>query len=128
MSDFKRLLKYIPYFECEDNEFCKLESGYPDYDGRLLEFINHSYGADLLEGDYIRYLNENVKDHDFPALIPSADLELLKSILTYYVRQERFSDGVWAKAAKERVFLRILYRLRELTGQEGDEEIGPINN
>jgi hypothetical protein len=128
MSDFKRLLKYIPYFESEDDEFCKLESGYPEYDGRLLEFINDSYGEDLLEGDYIRYLNENVKDHDFPALIPSADLELLKSILTYYVRQERFCDGVWAKAAKEKVFLRILYRLRDLAGQEGDEEIGPINN
>jgi Family of unknown function (DUF6508) len=58
-------------------------------------------------------LEGKVNELDISAAIPSADLELLKAILTYYVRQERFCDGLWAKAVKEKVFLRILYRLGE---------------
>jgi hypothetical protein len=114
MSDYKRLLDYIPYFENEYIEFYKWESGYPVYDDKLNEFINDAYESDRLRGDYLDYLHEQGINEDLSAAISTADLELLTSILTYYVRQERFCDGMWGAAVKEKVFLRILYRLKEL--------------
>ncbi len=113
MGDYQKLLEYIPYFENEEVEFCKWDSGYPHYDIKLHEFIESAYETNLLKKDYLEYLEEKVKDHNLTAAILSANLELLKVILTYYVRQERFCDGLWASAAKDKVFLRILYRLRD---------------
>ena len=46
--------------------------------------------------------------------INEADLELLKAILTGYIRQERFNEGLWGEAVSEGIFLKILYRFREL--------------
>lgn len=115
MEDYQELFAYIPYFEKEDTEFCNWDSGYPVYGEKLSEFIKTAYETDLLRTDYLEYIEERIKDHDIPTAIPSADLELLKAILTYYVRQERFNDGLWARAARDKVFLGILYRLRDLT-------------
>ncbi len=41
-------------------------------------------------------------------------MKLLKAILTGYVRQERFCDGLWADAVRDKVFLKILKRFNEL--------------
>jgi len=46
--------------------------------------------------------------------IDDADLELIKAIITGYVRQERFCDGLWASAVEDKVFLKILQRLKQL--------------
>lgn len=43
--------------------------------------------------------------------IKDADLELIRAIFTGYVRQERFGDGLWVEAVKDKVFLKILKRL-----------------
>ncbi|WP_420490105.1 DUF6508 domain-containing protein [Neobacillus drentensis] len=40
------------------------------------------------------------RSHNLAAAIPTANLELLKAILTYYVLQERFCDGLWARLRK----------------------------
>lgn len=121
MGDYQQLFVYIPYFEKEDTEFCNWDSGYPDYDEKLSEFIKTAYETDLLRKDYLEYLDERIMDHNLAAAaaIPTADLELLKALFTFYVRQERFNDGLWAKAAKDKVFLEILYRLRELMEDHG---------
>ncbi|MGG3467406.1 DUF6508 domain-containing protein [Neobacillus pocheonensis] len=73
-----------------------------------------AYITDILKSNYLEYLNEKIKDHNLSAAIPTADLELLKAILTFYVRQERICDGAWASAAKGKVFLNILYRLKDV--------------
>ncbi|MFZ3589994.1 DUF6508 domain-containing protein [Bacillus sp. DJP31] len=44
----------------------------------------------------------------------TADIDLLRSILTFYVRRERFWTGAWESAAKEKVFLNILLRLKQV--------------
>ncbi|MGY6587564.1 MAG: DUF6508 domain-containing protein [Wenzhouxiangella sp.] len=46
--------------------------------------------------------------------IESADLEQIRSLLTYCVRGERFCDGFWAKMIDEGYIERILARLAEL--------------
>ena len=64
---------------------------------------------------YLDIINEAVPDMRLiDEYIASADLELLKAILTGYIRQERFNEGLWEEAASQGVFLKILYRLREL--------------
>lgn len=116
MSTYIQLLNYIPYFEDKNIEFCRWEDRYPNYDEKLNEFIKEVYKTDLMKSNYLDYLDERLVNRDYSAAVPTADFELLRAILTFYVRSERFSDGAWATSAKEGVFLRILYRLKELDG------------
>ncbi|MNE99580.1 hypothetical protein D3C80_1982840 [compost metagenome] len=46
------------------------------------------------------------------------DLITVNALLTYYVRAERFGDGSWAFAAENKVFLKILIKLKELLESE----------
>lgn len=39
---------------------------------------------------------------------------MVKAILTYYVRQERFCDGLWGQEIKEGIFLGLLKRIETL--------------
>ncbi|MCM3694594.1 DUF6508 domain-containing protein [Neobacillus niacini] len=116
MHTYIQLLSYIPYFEDKNIEFCVWEGMYPKYDEKLEEFIKEVYKTDLMKSNYLDYLDEKRINRDYAAVVPTADFELLRAILTYYVRSERFSDGAWANSAKEGVFLRILNRLKELDG------------
>ncbi|WP_420841236.1 DUF6508 domain-containing protein [Evansella clarkii] len=54
----------------------------------------------------------------FPGLTPekisAADIKELRGMLTFIIRAERFSDGSWAHAAKDKLFYYILKRLDEL--------------
>jgi hypothetical protein len=46
------------------------------------------------------------------------DIDTVRALLTYYVRAERFCDGSWAVAAENKVFLKILIKLKELLHYE----------
>jgi hypothetical protein len=116
MHTYIQLLNYIPYFEDENIVFGRWEGMYPQYDEKLKEFIKEVYNTDLMKSNYLDYLDERLLDRDYSVAVPTANFELLRAILTFYVRSERFSDGSWASSAKKGVFLRILYRLKELDG------------
>jgi hypothetical protein len=116
MRTYIQLLNYIPYFEDKTIEVCRWEGMYPQYDKKLNEFIEEIYKTNLMKSNYLDYLDERLFNRDYSAAVPTADFELLRAILTFYVRSERFSDGAWANSVKEGVFLRILYRLKELDG------------
>ena len=116
MSAYTHLLDYIPYFEDENRVFLKREEMYPQYDEKLEEFIMEVYKTDLMKSNYLDYLDERILGRDYATVVPTADFELLKSIFTFYVRQDRFVEGAWASSAKDGVFLKILYRLKELCG------------
>jgi hypothetical protein len=125
MHTYIQLLNYIPFFEDKNIEFCVWEGMYPRYDEKLNKFIKEVYKTDLMKSNYLDYLDEKLLSRDYAAAIPTADFDLLRAILTFYVRSERFSDGAWANSAKEGVFLRILNRLKELdgNGRMDDEKI-----
>lgn len=123
------LLDFIPYFENDKIKyytFVEPEKGrngafymaYPSYDKGITDFINLIYETDLLKEDYLDYLNSReIQDTGSKEIIDitkKSDFLLLRSILTYFVRQERFHDGLWGIAAKDKIFLNILYRLKEL--------------
>jgi hypothetical protein len=124
MLKYKKLLNYIPYFEDETTVFTTwinpnkntdgmLLMGYPKYDEKFKQFINDIYETDLLHPDYLEMIRK-IDNEEIIGSIKTADFNSLRSILTFYVRQERFCDGMWAIAIEEKIFLTILYRLREV--------------
>ncbi|MDX9918083.1 MAG: ADP-ribosylglycohydrolase family protein [Gudongella sp.] len=121
------LLVYIPYFENIDvKEACAWAGGekvgektymgsYPVYSAEINSFISDFYKSDLLDYEYMTTIRKVIGN---PRLVDdyldTADYDLLKAILTGYIRQERFGDGLWEIAIEEKIFLRILYRFRDL--------------
>ncbi len=84
--------------------------GYPVYSRTLLRFINDVYDSGLLLPNYEAVLkNSGAKDVD--TLINTADITLLRAILTYYVRGEHNNNGLWGRGVRKNCFLRILDRL-----------------
>ncbi|RXI96231.1 hypothetical protein DS745_21045 [Anaerobacillus alkaliphilus] len=115
-----KLCRFIPYFKVA-TKVCRIPYetrekqiiiGYPSYDKALLEFIDEVYSSNLMEKQYTSITQQ--LDGELANAIETADFNLLRAILTYYVRADRFCDGAWEGAVEEKVFLRILERLNEL--------------
>jgi hypothetical protein len=122
-------ITYISYFENDKNQFYTwtqakesengvIQLGYPAYEERFMAFVKDVSESGLLSKHYLDILKKRIsKDAKLKDFIDIADEELLYAIFTYYIRQERFCDGLWAKAIKEKVFLKILLRLQMLQGK-----------
>ena len=128
ISDFVKICKYIPYFETIDIAgFCRWEGGktpgdhsftmpYPVYEEKLLQFIDDASNSSLMDYGY----TETIQDYriepnsELIEQIDIADLAFTRAVLTYYIRQERFCDGLWETAVKGGIFLALLKRLRTL--------------
>jgi ADP-ribosylglycohydrolase len=127
-AEIQKLCAYIPYFETATKESVYHWGGgeklgekqftmpYPVYDENLKEFIQDIYNTSIMCDNYPEVIHNRGLDNeeDMKNSIDDADLELIKAILTGYVRQERFCDGLWATAVEDKVFLKILQRLRQL--------------
>ncbi|MDW5300142.1 MAG: DUF6508 domain-containing protein [Sedimentibacter sp.] len=127
-SDIERLCTYIPYFEtatkqsvCEwrgggkigDNLY---EMSYPNYDETLIDFTEDVYKSSLMCKDYLDIINlHSIYDDDkMITALDNDDLVITSAILTFYIRQERFCDGLWAVAVDKKIFLKILKRLKKV--------------
>lgn len=116
--------KYIEYFNNKDIRFYEYKAGETKdgifhighiyYDEGLEEFMEFFNDSDLVDYNYDSNLEKYIgKVEDLDELIDEADVDLLKSILTYYVRQEHFCEGVWAEAVENRIFVRVLEKLNK---------------
>jgi hypothetical protein len=128
LKDYDGLFEYIAYFEesdasiryCFEGEGRTSEGTYsfshPVYDQRFLEFIEAVYESGLIDIAYFTILNRYLTRsfHNMEEVIEEADFELLRAVLAYYVRQERFGEGMWAAALRDRIFLKVLRRLRTI--------------
>lgn len=126
VKDYEGLFAYISYFEVTDaastfrfeGEGRTAEGSYtfsqPVYDQIFLEFIEAVYESGLIDIAYFSILNKYLTRsfHHVAEVIEEADLELLSAVLAYYIRQERFGEGMWAAALKDRIFLKVLKRLK----------------
>lgn len=131
MMMIKKLFKFIAYFEDEHAEFYKWVSNkdsdfpmrYPVYDEKLLDFVQTVSESGILRTDYLSFLNEKVGslEHPLEVIKETNDPEILIAMLTYFIRQERFYEGLWAKAVDERIFLQILLKLRDLESQVNEQ-------
>lgn len=117
----EKLCTFLPYFQTATKEsVCQWAGGeklgekhytmaYPQYDQTFDEFIKEVYNSNLILHDYLS-ITEKL-DVEISSAIDTADFKLLRAILTYYVRAERFCEGSWATAVEGKVFLKILERL-----------------
>ena len=121
----EKILTYIPYFEKENQEYSKLvpsgngEGVFPSYyfvyDEKLEAFIKELYDSNVVVKNYTKILG---MVDDLTESIPTDSEEVLRAKLTYIARAHRFGDEeIWDWAAKEKVFLNILNRLKELWGK-----------
>ncbi|MCZ8537100.1 DUF6508 domain-containing protein [Paenisporosarcina quisquiliarum] len=128
-NNYENLFGYIKYFENDNLEFYKWQStkredgvitmSYPVYDKKLREFIQDVYDSGIMLNDYQSLVSSDISTGDDAIiLINNTDnSEKLRALLTYFVRQERFSEGSWAEAANKRIFLSILLKLKSM-GEE----------
>lgn len=110
-----QLKTYLEFFEGENNRFYEFENGYVNYHEKINDFISDCYQSNMMDTDYLinlqQYIDKNIQPSD---LIETVDIDLLKTILTYYIRGERFCEGMIADSFKDHVFKRILIRLIHL--------------
>lgn len=129
--EFQKLNDYISYFEAIDAEnACRWQKGellkdgsrtfgYPVYEDKLLQFIDDVSNSSLMDyayGETIQTYGLEMNDN-LAEQIETADLPLAKAILTCYVRQERFCEGIWGTAIKKGIFLALLNRLQILLAE-----------
>lgn len=123
------LHKFVPFFEAAfDKKVCNWLSGgkisdnfystsHPVYDSELYDFVRRFERSNLVCFNYVYVIDKYQLDktelmHD---AIEKADLELTLAILTGYIRQERFCDGLWEDAIREGIFLKLIRRLDSLS-------------
>ena len=126
--EMEKIRDYISYFEtvhaetaCRWEGSRKLKSGafsmpFPVYETQFLNFIDNVSNSDLMDFSYGETLEEYglEMNNGLTKKIDSADFKLVRAILTCYIRQERFCDGLWGRAIKEGTFLALLKRIETL--------------
>ncbi len=113
----KTLSIYIPYFEIANGRtVCNYRNGYPDYDQTMLDFVRAVEMSNLMDHAYPKTV-EKYGINDFEEMgsrLDDSNLELTLAILSGLIRQERFGEGLWKRAAEDRLFLKALKRLNIL--------------
>ena len=127
----EKIYSYISYFEslnaenaCQWQKGERLKDGsctvgYPVYEDKFLQFIEDVSRSNLMDisyGETIQKYGLEMSD-GLAEQIETADFPLAKAILTCYVRQERFCEGIWGTAIKNGVFLALLNRLQILSAE-----------
>lgn len=89
---------------------------YPDYDPVVEEFYRAVSGGGWLNHEYNpEQAYQMLKDASF---IKTATLSQIKTMLTFCVRGERFSDGHWAEMIAQGHIRRLLERLNEIKSEQ----------
>jgi hypothetical protein len=128
MDNFEKLYQYLNYFETlTEDKACQWMGGekqgdgvfimaYPEYDEPLKAFVKETYESDLLAPNYLEVMeNSGLHSHeDTVNALKKSDLQQTQAILTFYIRQERFSEGTWASAVRNKIFYKVIKRLIEL--------------
>ena len=124
----ERLTVFISYFESvSKEEVCHWGGGerlgenhfsmaYPVYEQTLEDFIQAVYKTNLIKYNYLEVIEQYGLQgtQEMNTAIGNAGLELTLAILTGYIRQERFCDGLWQSAVEDKTFLKLLRRLERL--------------
>jgi hypothetical protein len=88
---------------------------YPDYDPVVEEFFHTVSGGGWLDHDYNpEQAYEMIRDEK---RIKTSSLSQIRTMLTFCVRGERFSEGHWAGMIEKGYIRQILERLNEITAE-----------
>ena len=122
MHQYDKVLSYIDYFSTAKEEvgtwvYNPPDFPYVNYSPEISAFIYEVYETDLMDTEYLPYLESHLPlDANYADHIETADFRLLRAILTYYVRQERFQEGLWILAVQDGSFSKILNRIVKMQG------------
>lgn len=125
MHQYDKVLSYINYFSIAGDQAGTWVSKphvfpYVNYSPEMISFIDEVYKTDLIDIEYLSYLDSHIpKESNLSGYIENADSRLLRAIITYYVRQERFQEGLWLGAVQDGSFCKVLNRLKTLQIQIG---------
>jgi len=88
---------------------------YPHYHNLVQEFFRVVAGESWVDYEYNpEQAYQMIKDE---ALIRTASLSQIKTMLTFCLRGERFSDGHWAQMIEKGHIRRLLERLNEIKSE-----------
>ena len=91
---------------------------WPEYDPVVMEFIKVAECECWTDPEYLtKSAGQMLNDED---AVKSADLDQIKTMLTFCVRGERFFTGHWSAVIKNGYVRRLLERLGELGGDRGE--------
>jgi len=115
-------LKYIPIFEAERFEPGEMitDRGIPyySYSSEVLNFVQDLYDNNIIYSfDWPEWQDEAEKLYSNPDAMASADLDVLRKLLTVHVRKDRFSEGHLADVIRDGHVLDFLRGLKGL-GEE----------
>lgn len=114
------LLEFLPAFEATDGDHgeWRTEPGQLPYfcpDEKLSEFVEVLYQHGWVTPfDWPAWREEADRFVASPGLLASADLDVLRKLLTSHVRQDRFCEGHLAEMVRTGHVAALLRRLREL--------------
>ncbi len=124
MEDIDLLLSFLPLLYAEGftpiegwgggvaDKNGVIEMPWPKYNKIVREFVQFANSQCWHDHAYRpTEASKMIKDKN---VIKNADLSQIKTMLTFFVRGERFCDGHWAIMIKEGYVLRLLQRLSEL--------------
>jgi len=118
-KDFNAVLEYLPYFKDKTNSFYTIEKGnFYDpfrYSSKVYQFLGvlHKHNF-IVVFDHSGWQTEALKYIEDPELIESADILIIRKLLTLHVRKERFCSGHLAAAVDTGHLVKILERLEGL--------------
>ena len=129
LQDIERLTAYLPRLYAEGfSPVVRWEGGeklkdgsltlsYPEYDPLVEEFFR--FARAWIDYEYNpEQAYQMLKDEQ---AVKKASLSEIKSMLTFCVRGERFSDGHWGVMIEKGYIRRILERLVEIKSEMTDE-------
>jgi hypothetical protein len=89
---------------------------WPEYDESVIEFIKIAEHECWTDPEYLKKKPRQMLESEYA--IETADLNEIKTILTFCVRGERFCNGHWGAMIEGGYVRRLLQRLTELTADE----------
>jgi hypothetical protein len=123
MHQYDKVLSYIDFFSTAGEEvgtwvYNPPDFPYVNYSKEMSSFIHEVYQTDLLDTEYLPYLESIIpREANLIDYIDTTDFRLLRAILTYYVRQERFQEGLWLGAVQDGIQGKILLRIEDLLAE-----------
>ncbi|MBN2836308.1 MAG: hypothetical protein JXR48_15225 [Candidatus Delongbacteria bacterium] len=85
---------------------------YPEYDRKIYDFIKVASSEYWDDYDYNPEIAGRMLEDE--ETIKTADIDMIKTMLTYCVRGERFCSGHWGAMVSDGVIRRLLQRLSDL--------------
>lgn len=104
------LLAFLPIFENEKVQFVLEWNPYPQYSDEVKAFNRLAGKPFWNDRNYLS--SEASKKINDDVFIASATLDDIKTMLTLYLRSERFGDGNWAHFLESGRIVAILQRIK----------------